>query len=143
MISRTGVHALSALAILANLPNGNFLGAGDIARRIGAPANYLGKLLKMLAHEGLVVSQKGKGGGFRLARDPKHISLYEIMEPVAKVSRLSGCFMGRPQCKDGEPCAAHTQWSRARDAYFAFLNTTTVSDLARDVLPRQLRALRG
>ena len=60
MISKTGIHAVRAVVALSELPEGAFAGAADIASRIGAPPNYLGKLLKNLAGEGLLESQKGK-----------------------------------------------------------------------------------
>lgn len=142
MISKTEVHALTALAALARLPNGGYMGAAEIAGAIGAPPNYLGKLLKALADEGLVESQKGKGGGFRLTRNPSKISLLEVMEPVGRVSRMAGCFLGRPQCSDSDPCAVHDQWIKARTGYFQFLSGMTVADLAREVLPRQIPRLR-
>ena len=142
MISKTEVHALTALAALARLPSGGYAGAAEIAGIIGAPRNYLGKLLKALGDEGLVESQKGKGGGFRLTRHPASISLLEVMEPVGRVSRMAGCFLGRPQCSDSEPCAVHDQWIKTRTAYFEFLSGMTVADLAREVLPRQVAALR-
>lgn len=142
MISKTEVHALTALAALARLPNGGYAGAAEIAKTTGAPRNYLGKLLRVLGDEGLVESQKGKGGGFRLTRDPASISLLEVMEPVGRVSRMTGCFLGRPFCSDTEPCAVHDKWLKARSAYFEFLSGMTVADLAREVLPRQVGSLR-
>ncbi len=142
MISKTEVHALTALAALARIPNGGYAGAGEIAKTTGAPRNYLGKLLKVLGDEGLVESQKGKGGGFRLTRNPESISLLEVMEPVGRVSRMSGCFLGRPKCSDSEPCAVHDKWIKTRTAYFEFLSGMTVADLAREVLPRQFSSLR-
>jgi Rrf2 family protein len=142
LISKTEVHALTALAALARIPNGGYAGAGEIAKTTGAPRNYLGKLLKVLGDEGLVESQKGKGGGFRLTRNPESISLLEVMEPVGRVSRMSGCFLGRPKCSDSEPCAVHDKWIKTRTAYFEFLSGMTVADLAREVLPRQFSSLR-
>jgi Rrf2 family protein len=129
MISKTGLHALTALAALAELPSGTFAGAADIADQIGAPPNYLGKLLKTLADCGLLESQKGKGGGFRLARDPAAISLYEVIDPIEHVGRWSGCFMGRSRCSDEAPCAVHERWGNVRDEYLRFLRDTTVADL--------------
>ena len=131
MISKTGIHAIVAVADLAELEPGSYAGAGDVAERIGAPRNYLGKLLQTLAEEGILESQKGKGGGFRLARKAESVSLYDIMEPIEHVSRWSGCFLGRPRCSDHAPCAVHQQWGMVRDAYLQFLKETTVADLAK------------
>jgi len=130
MISRTAKHALAALTALAELPEGQYAGAGEIAEEIDAPRNYLGKLLKTLADEGVLESQKGKGGGFRLARAPSSTPLIDIVEPIDRVSRWSNCFLGRGRCSDEAPCAVHRRWGKVRDAYLAFLRETTVADLA-------------
>jgi len=92
-------------------------------------------LLKTLSHAGLVESQKGKGGGFRLARDPATITLLDVMEPVARVGRWTGCFLGRTTCSADAPCSLHAHWGTVRDAYFLFLKETTVADLATQFIP--------
>ena len=130
MISRTAKRALAAVSALAELPEGQYAGAGQIADDVDAPRNYLGKLLKTLADEGLVESQKGKGGGFRLARCPASICLIDVVEPIDRVSRWSECFLGRAVCSNDSPCAAHDRWRGVRDAYLGFLRETTFSDLA-------------
>ena len=131
MITKTGRHALTALAVLAELSGDAFAGAADIAEQIGAPPNYLGKLLKMLAECGVLESQKGKGGGFRLARGAADISLYDVVEPIEHVSRWTGCFLGRGRCSEESPCAVHQCWGKVRNDYLHFLQHTSVADLAR------------
>lgn len=137
MITKTGIHALTAMAALAELQRGAYAGAGDIAQRIGAPPNYLGKLMKTLADRGVLESQKGRGGGFRLARGAENISLFDVMEPIERVSRWSGCFLGRSRCSEDAPCAVHSGWGEVRDAYLRFLRQTTVADLNRHVEGRR------
>jgi Rrf2 family protein len=129
MLSKTGLHAVRAMVALAGLPAGTFAGAARIAQEIGAPQNYLGKLLKTLAEQGLVESQKGLGGGFRLVRDPKKISLLDVVEPIEHISRWSGCILGRPACSDASPCAIHNRWKAVRHAYLHMLERTTLAEL--------------
>ena len=129
MITKTGLHAVRAMVALAQLPEGGYAGAGRIAREIGAPQNYLGKLLQNLARAGLVQSQKGLGGGFRLARDPRTLSLLDVVDPIEHISRWSGCILGRPECSDEHPCAIHERWKRVRHSYLQMLRQTTIADL--------------
>lgn len=136
MISRTALQALRALTLLAELPEGVYEGAGAIAERIGARGNYLGKLLQSLTHEGLVISQKGLGGGFRLAKPADEITLFDVVDPIEQVSRWEGCFMGRPRCSGENPCAIHHRWLEVREAYLQLLRETTIAQLvAREPLP--------
>ena len=130
MISKTSISAAKALAMLAGIPEGEYAGAAAIAREIGAPQNYLGKLLKILADEGLLESQKGFGGGFRLARAASEISLFDVVEPIDKVSRWGNCFLGNGSCSESTPCAVHGRWKRIREEYLGFLRQTTMADLA-------------
>jgi Rrf2 family protein len=128
MLSKTALHAIRAVAALAERPD-EFQGASSIAKRIGAPPNYLGKLLQNLAGAGIVFSRKGFGGGFQLRRGPDRISLFEVVDPIDHVSRWDGCFMGRAKCTKTKPCAMHTHWAGVRDAYLKMLRESTIGDI--------------
>lgn len=128
MLSKTALHTLKAVAALAERP-GEFQGAASIAGQIGAPQNYLGKLLQGLIESGVVSSQKGKGGGFQLARPPEKISLYDVVESVDHLSRWEGCFMGKGTCSSITPCAMHHKWVAIRNAYLAMLKESTLVDI--------------
>lgn len=129
MITKTALHAIRALACLAELPAGEYAGAAAVADRIGAPSNYLGKLLQQLARVGVVRSRKGAGGGFALARPPGTITLYEVVEPIDHVSRWSGCFLGRSACDADAPCAVHDQWATLREQYLRLLAETSIAEV--------------
>lgn len=129
MISKSAIHALTALTLLAKLRKDEYAGAGAIAREIKAPQNYLGKLLQQLAGDDLVVSQKGYGGGFRLAKSAKKISLFDIVNKIDNLDRWGNCFLTNGECSDKEPCAVHDRWSRVREEYLQFLKSTSLNDL--------------
>lgn len=131
MITKTGLHAIRAMVVLARLPAGAYEGAARVAKEIDAPQNYLGKLLQTLSHDGLVKSQKGLGGGFRLAKAPREISLLDVVEPFEHISRWTGCVLGRPECSEVDPCVIHNKWKKVREAYLALLSGTTIADLVK------------
>lgn len=129
MISKTATHAIRAMVTLARQSKDNFAGAGTIAKEIDAPQNYLGKLLQHLSREGLVESQKGHGGGFRLARAPEKITLFDIVESIDQISRRQGCFLGQLLCSPESACAVHDRWSKVLETYMSFLQRTTLADV--------------
>lgn len=131
MISKTSTQVINALVELARLPEGQYEGVRSIAKKIHAPQNYLGKMLQYLCIHKIVISQKGLGGGFRLGRNPKNISLYEIVEPIENVSFWSECALGLKKCSDVTPCAIHHRWKAVRNAYYEFLKKTSVADLVK------------
>jgi Rrf2 family protein len=58
------------------------------------PEHYLSKVLQQLARAELVVSQRGAGGGFRLARAASEISVYEVVQVVDPIARIFECPLG-------------------------------------------------
>ena len=129
MIGKTGIHVIRALVQLARLPEGQSLGAAQIAEQIGAPPNYLSKLLRVLARRGIVESHKGPGGGFRLARPAGTIHLLDAIEPIEPVTRWNGCVLNQRNCSKDNPCAIHDRWNQVREGYLALLSETTIADL--------------
>ena len=129
MISKTGQHALNAMPVLAELPPGEFIGTGDLAKRIDSPQNYLGKLLQNLAKWGLVTSQKGKGGGFRLKKNPTQITLFDALKHTDKLDRWDYCFMKQRPCSPNNVCGAHNSWKKTKEVYLTFLQNTTILSL--------------
>jgi len=129
MLTQSGIHAVRALIVLASLEAGEYQGTAAIADITNAPRNYLGKLLQTMSRQGLVVSQKGLGGGFRLARKAEDISLYDIVISIEDVGRWTGCILGRGDCSDENPCPVHSQWGPVRNSYLQLLQGTRIADL--------------
>ena len=130
MLSQSGIHAIRAIVALAEVPEAEYCGVPEIARSTGSPRHYLGKILLQLSRHGLVESRKGLGGGFRLARPAAQIRLIDVMASIEDVSRWSACVFTSGICSDTQPCMVHTRWSRAREAFLAFLRDTTIAELA-------------
>lgn len=128
MISRTAINAVLAVARLAKLRPGEYSGASTIAEEIDARPNYLGKLLKALAERGILESQRGFGGGFRLARAADRISLYDVVNSSDRIDQWRNCFLGG-KCGDGCYCAVHPGWRELSSSYLGFLKNTTIAEI--------------
>ncbi|HWA59697.1 MAG TPA: Rrf2 family transcriptional regulator [Gemmatimonadales bacterium] len=129
MLSQTAEYALRAVLTLAVEPEG-ILGAAELAARLDVPRNYLSKTLHQLARAGVLESTRGKSGGFRLGRDPRRITLLEVVQPFDDISARRVCLLGRPVCSDHVACAAHTRWKAVSERNAEFFRETTVADLA-------------
>lgn len=128
MISKTDQYALRAVLYLAQ-HSGAPVRAAEIARGLALPANYLSKILHALARAGVLDSERGPRGGFRLARPAEDVSLADVIEPFDSVASERACLFGRPECSDASPCPVHRKWKRASDPIIDFFNETKVSDL--------------
>ena len=73
---------------------------GDISSGTHIPPAFLAKILQKLIKRGMVSSQKGKKGGFKLAKAPERISVYDIM-----LATCAGCTVLKMVCsKSAKPC---------------------------------------
>jgi Rrf2 family protein len=99
------------------------------------PRNYLSKILHSLARSGFLVSSRGPGGGFVLPESSRSTPLMAIIELFDPSEPQDRCFLGRPQCRDDDPCPAHAKWGDIKSRILCFLTETTLEELARDGLP--------
>jgi Rrf2 family protein len=132
LLSQTSRYALRASVFLAERwTDDRSTAVRDIAAGLDVPRNYLSKILHQLAREGVLLSERGPRGGFRLARAPGEIALAEIVEPLEPAFSERRCLLGRPRCSDDDPCPAHQRWSELAEEATRFLEDTTLADLVR------------
>lgn len=129
MITTTGEYALRAMARMAQLPAGQYVLARDLGRELGIPPNYLSKVLQSLARHGLLESQRGRNGGFRLDRPPREVMLYEILASVEFMGRYETCVLGHKECRDSDACPIHDAWKEARNKVLNLFRKTPLSKL--------------
>ncbi len=82
----------------------------EIAKNNAIPKSFLAKILQKLTKVGLVQSQQGSSGGFKLTRDPKHITLHEVFTAIQGPMVINDCLINDDFCKRTQYCAAHPVW---------------------------------
>ena len=93
MLSRTSGYAIHAtLHIAARAGPDNAVPAASVAEALDIPSNYLAKILNTLAREGILASERGRTGGFRLARDPEEITLLDVVEHFDDIGFLDASW---------------------------------------------------
>ncbi len=131
--SSTVQQAISAVLCIA-AARGEPVRAGAIADATGAPRNYLSKILHALARAGVLSSERGPRGGFRLAEPANQLTLAAVAEPFERLGQRR-CLLGRPTCGDANPCAAHRRWSKVASSLEEYFQTTTIARLLDDASP--------
>lgn len=130
MISQTTEYALRAVVWLASHPD-RPLTAQRIAEATRVPAGYLAKVLQGLSRAGLLRSQRGLGGGFTLARAPSALSIWEVVQAVDPIRRITQCPLGFDL--HGEKlCALHQALDDAIAQLERDFTRRTIADLIRD-----------
>ena len=136
MISRASEYAIRALTYLAHQEPERFHLARDMGETLGIPAPFLAKILQPLVARGLVASQRGRSGGFKLAKLPGEVTLFQVVDAQEHLGRVRQCMLGQAECSDERACPLHHYWKRTCDEYLALLASTTLSDLVRFVEAR-------
>lgn len=122
--------------VLARQADDRLLEVADIAVEEGILRKFLEAILGELAKSGALASQRGKGGGYRLARPADAIMVGQIvglidgpraLVPCASVTQHHLCS----DCRDERTCAIRLVMRRIRDAMADVLDRTTIADLAR------------
>lgn len=131
MLSQTAEYALRAVLHLAQHGGERPVRVLEMAAELSIPRNYLSKILHQLARTGVLISLRGKAGGFQLAVPAEHLALSTVIQPFDRVEERRRCLLGRPQCSDRTACAAHTRWKEVADTVASFFRETTVADLLR------------
>jgi len=129
MLSQTAEYALRAVIHLAEHEEDAPVRVGDMARELGAPRNYLSKILGELVRAGILSSARGPAGGFRLAVVPGKLTLSRVVSAFDPVPGRRRCLLGRTRCSDAHPCGAHDRWKSVAEAMTEFFRTTTVADV--------------
>lgn len=88
------------------------------------------RVLKLLAHQGLVVASRGKAGGYALARHPGEISMAEIIEAVDGPLGLTQCVVEPGSCAQEATCAVLGPWRRVSSAVRGALAGITLAQMA-------------
>lgn len=131
MLSHTSEYALRATIYLAMHDGEGPVKLERIASALGVPRNYLSKTLHQLSRLGVLSSERGPNGGFRLARSPEDLPLAEIVAPFEPERLARRCLLGMGECSDATPCAAHDRWKTVAGPMRTFFGGTTVADLVR------------
>lgn len=130
MFSQASENALRSLTVLASCDPGQWILAHDLAELLNIRVHYLAKVLQTLARRGILMSHRGRQGGFRLARAPEAITLWDVVVELDDVNKLEGCVMGEDECSDETACPLHTLWKDLRTKFKEKLQSTTLRQLA-------------
>jgi Rrf2 family transcriptional regulator, iron-sulfur cluster assembly transcription factor len=131
MFSQTSEYALRALSILARYPRDQFVLVGTLSSNAELPHHYLSKILQNLVRMNVLQSRKGSRGGFRLARDPNDIVLYDVINAIENLGHTRHCLLGLAECTDEGACPLHEFWKGQWSRYITTLQSTSLGDLVR------------
>jgi len=137
-ITKAGEYGVLGLLALARRPVGEVVMVDLVAAEEELPVSFLGKIFQSLARAGIVKSARGSGGGFTLSREPREISILQVIEAIEGPIALQRCLDEEAGCEHITGCALCGLLAEAQDRVKEVFHTTTLAELSGRHLPAGL-----
>lgn len=132
-------YGLRAMMLMAGTPERTFT-TQEIARTFDISQNHLTKIVRRLVETGFLKARRGWQGGIQLAQPPEEITVGKLIRALEDPCPIVECF--RPdggQCPLVPTCLLKGRLARARDAFLAELDRTSLAEI-RSPLPQDPQA---
>jgi len=137
-LSKLTDYAVVVLVRLAREPGVQT--SPGIATTTGIPEPTVAKVLKTLAAGGLVGSQRGARGGYRLLRPLSDIPVADVIAAIDGPIALAACVEGSAsECESQGLCPMRGRWDPVNDAIYQALSSITLADMQAASIPRAFR----
>lgn len=130
-ISTKGRYALRLIIELAKAPAGVPVRLRELAEKQEISEKYSEQIISLLRRGGIVIAKRGTQGGYDLAKDPKKITVGEVLRLTEGDLSPVPCLEnnGEP-CERKNSCATYMLWSKLKDAIDSVVDNITIADLA-------------
>jgi Rrf2 family iron-sulfur cluster assembly transcriptional regulator len=134
MLSNSCRYGIRAVIYLASQPLSNGkTGIKKISKDLDLPTPFLAKILQQLAKHKILSSSKGPHGGFSLLRDPKKITILDIVITIDGNDVFTNCIMHNGSCESvGEntsTCPMHEDYEKIRTDLIQLFGSQTIDEL--------------
>lgn len=130
VFSKSFGYSVRGILYLALQQEGKkYVQSEEIANALGIPRHFMGKILKGLAREGILKSNKGPSGGFALNENTLNVPLMRLVLVTRGLPDLNKCALQIKTCDKSNPCAIHDQVSAIRNEMKSMLSGIKVIDL--------------
>ena len=129
-ISTRGRYALRVLLDLAERDSGHYIPMKEVANRQELSLKYIERIVPILTKNGFIDGVHGKGGGYRLTKEPREYKVGDILRlaegDLAPVSCLE---CGAKPCERAEKCLTLPMWKRFKEMTDEYFDGITLEDL--------------
>ena len=136
MLSSSCKYGIRAVTYIASKSrNNDKIGIKQISKDLDLPTPFLAKILQMLAKQKILSSSKGPHGGFSLLKDPKSITLFDIVITIDGSDAFDNCIIHNRSCQSVDEerlsCPIHKDYTRIRLNLIRLFSKKTIYSLVR------------
>jgi len=133
-LSTKGRYATRILLCISRLEGDLPVSKKRISEQEGISTDYIEQIIVPLKNTGLVSSVRGLRGGFRLAKDPADITVFDILAASEGNINLVGCLA--EGCSQSDSCVVQRVWQGASDVLQEYFSKITLKELHDDYIKR-------
>ena len=133
IVSTKGRYALRVMVCFAQRGGGEYIPLKEIAEAEGISQKYLESIMTVLSKAGFVDAVHGKGGGYRLNREPRAYTIGSILKLTEGSLNVASCTtQGAAACSRSECCQALPMWEKLDKMIDDFFEGITLEDLLQE-----------
>ncbi len=129
-LTRASDYAIRGVIYMAMQPAGAIVVIPEVAREMDVPVGFLARIFQSLSRIGIVISHRGKKGGYSLARKPEEITLCDVIEAVEGDIRINTCLDGYSECNRMSYCPVRKELAGVQNELLNSLRKTNFAKLA-------------
>ncbi len=131
-ISTKGRYAIRVMIDLAEHNHGEFVTLMDIAQRQEISEKYLEAIVSILSKNDLLISLRGKGGGYKLAKNPEQYTVGSILRLTEGSLAPVACLDKTPNsCARASECQTLEMWEGLYKLINDYFDNITIADLVK------------
>ncbi len=123
--SKTHYGLIACHILGVNYPD-NLVSASMLEKHIGVSGKYLEKIMRMLSNRNIVTATRGANGGYYLAREPKDITVGEVVRALEDDMEIIECVSKERNCKC---CPTSSVWKKLYEGINSLLDSMSLEQM--------------
>ena len=130
-LNNTSQYAIKILIYMVNNNSQKLFSAKQISEQLSIPYKYMTRVMSQLVDAGLLVSIRGREGGYRLEKKLSEITILDILNAVNESINSHTCILGDKPCDENQKCALHDLWVTPKKSMTDMFKNTTLEMLSK------------
>ncbi len=129
-LTRASDYAIRGIVYMSMQSQGSIVVIPEVAREMDVPVGFLARIFQSLSRAGIVISHRGKKGGYSMARKPEEVTLRDVVEAVEGDIKLNICLDGYNVCNRMEFCSVRKELDKVQNDFITSLDKTNFAYFA-------------
>ena len=125
----TSQYAIRIMSYIANNSEDPLCNAKELSETLNIPYKFLTKIMSDLVKAEIILSIRGREGGYKLSKPASSITIMDILDIFNEYSHHGQCVLGIGKCDGTNKCSLHNQWVKPQKLIQKMFEETTLDTL--------------